>query len=72
MCGGGSNAELADKDEGGQGEGVCYGGICTVGVVVRAGKGGRAGVYEKLSTLAACPQANKAAEGGVTGAMPQQ
>jgi hypothetical protein len=45
-CGGGSNAELASKDEGGQSVGVCYGGICTGGVVVRAGKGGRLEVYD--------------------------
>jgi hypothetical protein len=44
----GSNAELANNDEGGLDRcGVCYGGICTVGVVVRAGKGGQAAdVYE--------------------------
>ena len=38
--GGESNAELAenDNDEEGRRLGVCYGGICTVGVVVRRGK----------------------------------
>jgi hypothetical protein len=36
----GSNAELANNDEGGQRIGVCYGGICTVGVVVRRVKEG--------------------------------
>jgi hypothetical protein len=34
---------------------VCYGGICTVGVVVRAGKGGQAAqVYEPSGPLPAC------------------
>jgi len=74
----GSNAELASNDEEGKDVGVCYGGICTVGVVVRAGKGGQAAqVYEPSGPLAACMhtgqqstrRSKKAVSGGMAGAL---
>lgn len=62
----GSNAELANNDEGGRMCGVCYGGICTVGVVVRAGKGGQAAdVYEPSAASTLANKAGALQEGGV-------
>jgi hypothetical protein len=74
-CGGrGSNAELANNDEGGQRIGVCYGGICTVGCGGETGKGGRELGYMRrrraLEPSAASMLAPSTAEDGVTCARP--